>query len=661
MLIVLVAAACGKPGETESVPLLVIEETAGGASQPLSGEAQERLLRDGFVILPSVKAPSFHFGYTALFEADQPVYFTADAVLHAVHESFDDILIEVESESLIRELAVFLDELRRTLPGHQKSEASVRADVDLFIAVAKSLLQGKLAAPVAGASPEAIAALTAAATEASGVQSLQLFGSTMAVDLSMLKPRGHYTLTQSLQGYFRALAWLGRIELRLAETGADGSLKLLRGPLAAALLIDEAMSPRAEAAWQRIDRAADLMVGPPDSMSLLAFRETCRRIGLRSETAGRLTDAAVLEALVPVAVQRINTQLVVPGQEALTMWVFGQRYTVDSEVLSATSYGKLPEKRMMPSPLDVAAAVFENPEAHALLAPSYQQFSSLRPAIDGLAKRAETMGPALWQGSLGHLWLSALRALSDRPRNGLPPLMATAAWNRRILNTQLSSWAERRHDMLLYAKQSMTMVAGCSFPRAYVDPYPEFYARLISLAERGHALVDALQLSPKLSASMKAHFERTKSVLTTLRAIAEQERAGRPMSPAHLEFMNKAVSLRGERIGSGWDVAYTVGGWFADLYYNNASAEFHEPTIADVHTQPTDAFGNPVGKVLHVGTGVPQLLEVRIGAQTYRGWISTYHELVTDDFERHDDQWMRQQVVDDALPLEPWLLPYTAR
>jgi hypothetical protein len=33
------------------------------------------------------------------------------------------------------------------------------------------------------------------------------------------------------------------------------------------------------------------------------------------------------------------------------------------------------------------------------------------------------------------------------------------------------------------------------------------------------------------------------------------------------------------------------------------SIEF-DPTIADVHTQPTDAAGNPVGHVLHVGTTI---------------------------------------------------------
>ena len=54
----------------------------------------------------------------------------------------------------------------------------------------------------------------------------------------------------------------------------------------------------------------------------------------------------------------------------------------------------------------------------------------------------------------------------------------TEAWGRRMLNTQLASWAELRHDTILYAKQSYTGGASCEFPDALVDPNPAFFARL---------------------------------------------------------------------------------------------------------------------------------------------------------------------------------------
>ena len=36
---------------------------------------------------------------------------------------------------------------------------------------------------------------------------------------------------------------------------------------------------------------------------------------------------------------------------------------------------------------------------------------------------------------------------------GLPGVARTEAWGRRLLNTQLASWAQLRHDTILYAKQ----------------------------------------------------------------------------------------------------------------------------------------------------------------------------------------------------------------
>ncbi|MGL1562999.1 DUF3160 domain-containing protein, partial [Vibrio parahaemolyticus] len=50
-----------------------------------------------------------------------------------------------------------------------------------------------------------------------------------------------------------------------------------------------------------------------------------------------------------------------------------------------------------------------------------------------------------------------------------------------------ASWAQLRHDTILYAKQSYTMTkerSAVNRPRpvqGYVEPVPEFYARLLTL------------------------------------------------------------------------------------------------------------------------------------------------------------------------------------
>src|SRR6266478_1449579 len=107
-------------------------------------------------------------------------------------------------------------------------------------------------------------------------------------------------------------------------------------------------------------------------------------------------------------------------------------------------------------------------------------------------------------------------------------------------------------------------------------------------------------------------------------------------------------------------------GWYAELYYEQKSALWHEPVIADVHTQPTDENGNMVGRVLHVSTGAPRMMTVRIqhdrgaNAQTYRGFVSSYGELVTEKFQRLTDEEWREKIRTHMQGTPAWLASIVA-
>jgi hypothetical protein len=233
-----------------------------------------------------------------------------------------------------------------------------------------------------------------------------------------------------------------------------------------------------------------------------------------------------------------------------------------------------------------------------------------------------------------------------------------------MLNTQLASWAELRHDNLLYAKQSFTAIAGCEYPDAYVDPYPKFYAAMEALAARGRSTIEKLPFHGPNDAKLLAYFDTMKDTMHRLRGIADNERANREITDTDLDWINHMVSIEGR------DAVCTrvdePGGWYADLYYDRGKILYHEPIIADVHTQPTDAAGNEVGKVLHVGTGFPHMLVTRLEhdggehRQTYRGYVSTFSQLVTEHFERLDDQAWRARLQKEPPPEVPWLAPVIA-
>lgn len=100
--------------------------------------------------------------------------------------------------------------------------------------------------------------------------------------------------------------------------------------------------------------------------------------------------------------------------------------------------------------------------------------------------------------------------------------MHTEAFGRRTLNAQLGSWAQLRHDTVLYAKQSYTDGDAREFPDAYVEPYPAFWSAVVRYAERGQALADRLEgtAPAALVDRLRERFGTTRSTLDTLRAMA---------------------------------------------------------------------------------------------------------------------------------------------
>lgn len=654
LLCALAAGGCDLGGTRQSLP-----QRPGALTDRALGSAERDVLAGRGFVLSTIPPVSFHQGYVDLYRAHEPVYFTADAVLHALHSSFDAILADVETEVLVKELHAVLGGLREGLSKSTGAPATVRADLDVYLAVAKTLLDGKPAPAVAGGDAAQIKGLASAVESAGAPIELSLFGVKRPVDVSMMKPRGHYTRSPQLTQYFRAMMWLGTVDIRIGGK-EHGQWRVSRDALRGAALVTELATPQVTASWRTIDQTTEAFVGPADSMSLPGLSRALATLGHPGTSLDSRTDADILGALEPEARQRIRGGLIHEGDTTIAFLLFGQRFVADSLVFTKTTYDALPEKRLMPSPLDIGAAVLRNPVAETLLAPELDRFK-YRDQLHAAARENDALGPAVWEGNVYHGWLRALSKLSPDPVKDkvLPAVFQTEAWQKRMLSTQLASWAELRHDTVLYAKQSYTVMLGCDYPDGYVDPYPEMWAELARLATRTKALVDRLPFGEKKAVADRIgkHFDHLGTVARRLGAMASLERANQPLGEDDVEFLRGAVAMREEN-----QVCTTVTvpeGWYADLYYKRDEILRREPVVADVHTQPTDLDGNMVGHVLHVGTGHPREITIRIetdtGARVYRGLVASYFETVTRDFQRINDEEWREKLVKTPPDDPAWL------
>lgn len=613
----------------------------------------------GFVISRRQAFPTMLRGYAAIYSEDLPVYISADALLDAVHRAYDKMLARIESSVLIGDLDRLLAQLLAELPA-ANAEAAVKADTQTYLEVALALLRSE-----SGSGPAA--AFVSKAMAAEGEDTVEFFGGPRFFDFSQFTPRGHYTESEELSAYFRAMMWLGRIDLRLIETMSDGTQVFHRGQYESMLLLHQLLqSADNQALWEGIDSVIRTFVGESDYMVVPEVASLVTDLG-GAEAASAASDDAVAQAIATggYGEQQIMSHLMVNDGTVPTLplnrsfLLFGQRYIVDSHVFSQVVYDRIPG-RMMPTPLDAAFAALGNNQALVLNRDEVEGSPEYAGALGKMRLLIDEHDEPFWSKNFYNLWVASLRALSPaEPADGMPAISKTESWGLRMLNTQLGSWAQLRHDTLLYAKQSYTSIPACEFPDAYVDPYPAFFQALRTYAEKGAELLPGLARDEALSAVIASYFDNLLTASTVLGQMAEQQLAGVEPTAEQLAFVNDAVRV--EQQAAGCTTVEVPDGWYAKLFLYPESSIEQDLTIADVHTQPADAGGSIVGHVLHVGTAFPRLLvttvDTCVGPRAYAGVVYSYHERITKDFERlTDEQWTMD--VQTSPPADvPWLEP----
>jgi hypothetical protein len=641
----------------------------------LTPEQRSLYQRTGLLALPGGFGSSMGESYLTTFRLDLPVLITSDSILHALHRSFDSILLGLELRFFGRELEKVLDETHRALAAKagavtDKALRESLADVDLYLTVARRLLagehnrlwngkRGEVADIKSTLGNDAIAdeLMEAVAGLKMNVERL-LFGEARVLDFSQFKPRGHYTDNPMLQCYFRAMMWLGRADLGFS---LDKDRGLRAAALMSLLLVQSGQLERLSA----VDRAIQFLVGVSDNTGPVEVAQVLTASGLDNlqslASPGGL--AAFKQALRNAGLtgQLIRSQYLEgnsgPGTEAPLpdmFQVFGQRFIFDSFVLSklvfdAIRYHDQPVERTMPTGLDVMAALGNN-EAVLLLEPELEKWHY---ASNLLAARLLTKAqpPETWNISAYSIWLSALGQLGDLPTGQVPAVMRSQVWQRKQLQTQLASWAELRHDTILYAKQSYTGGVICEYPAGYVEPYPELYARLAFLAEQERQWLEAAGFSEK---HISEYLQLFAATVRRLERLARKELAGQPFDRDEIKFIKDTIHVTTRGGGCAPVTVYT--GWYAQLFYNGAPNEWNA-IIADVHTDPNSQH------VLEVATGGVDLLVAAIdnGADraAYVGPIYSYYEFAAPE-RLTDEEWRSKIFSKDIPERPPWIRPLLA-
>jgi hypothetical protein len=641
----------------------------------------------GFMVTERLSGPSFGNRFLDIYHKDLPVFISSDAILHAFHVSYDQILKEVELGLLIDKLTALLSGMKANILVLESQNSSMPAaeqnlkDVDVYLTVALKLLKGD-ETPYYADNAETINELMNY-IKSEDLQEIPFFSTTSRkIDFSQFKIRGHYEdeYYPELGRYFQAMIWLGRMELYLIgpETVENKPTRaeVQRQTIDALLIADLMNSANQTNNYHEFESVITSFVGEQDNVTFDNL-ETLKE-SLNITSSFELSDSIKFDEFQAelsqqsFAFQRILSQVLMNNpstpdsiKPASAFMLFGQRFIIDSYVTGNVVYDKIKHngqyiRRMLPSTLDILFAL-GNDAAAQLLQDELDEYK-YAPNLAGLRYLIDNHDEEFWNVSIYNSWLNAIRSLNPpENRDDLPAFMQTAAWWQQKMNGQLAAWTELRHDNLLYGKQSYTGGITCSYPYSYVEPVPDFFYKMGELVSNAS---DRISQIPFDNEDYKNHviyfFNNFKNTTDTLAVIAEKELSGKQFNEAEIQFLQSMLSEIPMCGGA-------YNGWYVKLFYPYEYEEGllkEDRVVADYHTAPTDASGYFIGWVKHAGTGAVDMAVVTTslpnGQQTaFVGPVLSYHEYTTTNFQRiSDSEWKESYYSQSTRP--DWVNIYLA-
>jgi len=175
------------------------------------------------------------------------------------------------------------------------------------------------------------------------------------------------------------------------------------------------------------------------------------------------------------------------------------------------------------------------------------------------------------------------------------------------------------------------------------------FAALRDMAEAGDKKFSAWGIAN----GIPFYFRQSRAVFDTLAVIAQRAKNGEQQTEQEKRFLQRALY---SEFGCN---PRKYAGWYTRLYIEYGESDpiwKQDYIVADIHTAPTDEFGEAVGWVQHVGTG-PINLGVMVLPQNgheiaFAGPMMSYYEHLATNFHRlTDEEWTL--IYDMAPSLRP--------
>lgn len=636
-----------------------------------------------------------------------PLFITTDLFAHSQHLLFDRLLQHVEKNVFSPRLALLVGKFREKisddLQKYPSNETAVMAEK--YFAVASALLKlgpsdddnyyGEEKMPdkdsVLSNYDEEIRAEIEKILEASAMQNSSALvfsdGSVYVEDYTQYKPRGHYTQSEELKTYFRAMMWFGRINFPLPESSRDSTddgEMLARNMFKIGIYINDIIMQDESLykLWKSVFEPITVLIGASDDLSFDDLVPLWKSMGAENVLEW-LSDENVA-SFAKLAREKLKSSLIADTsafyanqgegdysnlesiKPAMGWRFLGQRFTYDAwifqNVTSPRLYG-----RMMASGLDIASAFgsnsadkiledatvknglevseIENPN-EAEIAFRNEIFEKLKTTLYTFKKFFSSKDENFWSETYYNSVLALVKSQAEFEQGAGFFFTEKPLWNIKSLESSLGTWAELKHDTILYVKQVAAERGGGGWyeptyrtdklpsPVHYIEPNLKFFVELCASWKVFQSIFERYKLFDKDSQSAVSLMEE---ICLRALSIVSAEVNDKKVSKDDLEWIATIPSLLAKCV-----LPFSTYATFA-----TDTDQFKMALVADVMTNAE------IGEVLEVAVGIPHRMYVALndkqgGKRVAVGYTFNYYEFEHPMSDRMTDEQWKDMVYENA-------------
>ncbi len=323
------------------------------------------------------------------------------------------------------------------------------------------------------------------------------------IDYSQYKPRGHYNKSQELKNYFRTMInySLGGFPLTSDEEISKDSY-IISMLMTASILNDKSIQQD----YDKIYKITSLYSGKSDDLSYLDGKKIIDEVyqdKANGIIAGNAVDIlldkkyhdkalTVIKTLPkPKIVPKIATEEnkdIKPCTERQIKFM-GQRFNFDSLAIQTLAKpGKRADVRaydiMHVLGSDIARQVLDDMGNNPA-----KRWDEYETKVTEMKKLYQEHNKKFVTDDLYHAWIDAISTvLSEKIEGYVPYFMTTKPYEYKVLSSGLGSYAELKHDNVLYSKQVMAEMGGGGdeplYAYHYLEPNTKLYKNLLELVSK---------------------------------------------------------------------------------------------------------------------------------------------------------------------------------